>query len=84
MKVNNNMSSTHMSEVMEIYKSVPSPNDMDYDLYQAILNSIKAFDNNIENGKVLATLQSIVIMMCESCIQYDEDMNYKDIQESMK
>lgn len=87
MNINNNMSKEHMDKVLSIYRGLPDTYRIDQGLYEALtktLNDVAGGDDPLENGQTLATLQTIVLMLCESCVKFTEEQEYEEIQESMK
>jgi hypothetical protein len=87
MKINERMSKEHMEKVMMLYKDLPDPNSLDHGLYDALketLNRVGGGDSPLPNGVIMATLQSFVLMLCESCVEWTEEQEYETIQENYK
>ena len=81
------MSKEHMEKVMMLYKDLPDANSLDHGLYDELketLNRVGGGDNPLPNGAIMATLQSIVLMLCESCVEWTEEQEYETIQENYK
>mgnify|MGYP003966388045 CR=1 FL=1 len=87
MNINKNMSKEHMDNVLSIYRHLPYADKIDQGLYEALtktMNDVASGDEPLENGVTLSTLQTIVLMLCESCVEYTEEQQYESVQESMK
>ena len=73
------MQRKHDNTMLEMYMDLPNPNFIDKVLYEKIANILNKYGST--NGIVLDTMKAITIMLCEECVNFCDEEDYKEIQE---